>query len=449
MSELSRRAFCQQGALALGALALTGGPLQAFLGRTSGARRGGRSYGALVPTLDRNTGLPLLLLPPGFTYVSFGWTGDPLSDGTLTPPRHDAMAVVRAPSGRIWLARNHEVRGSGAAFGSGVPTYDARGQGGTTHLVFNPSQGLLEDSWASLAGTSTNCAGGPTPWHSWLTCEETVEEFDATHGWVFEVPDTGAPTAQPLTGLGRFVHEAAAVDRRTSIVYETEDRQTAGFYRFVPNVPRELAQGGRLQMLAVTGQFQADLGGSVGVGSVFPVEWVDIDDPEQVHSPGTNDGLGVYTQGHDRGGATFRRLEGVWFGRRRVYFVSTTGGAAGRGQVWEYHPRREELRLLFESPDAATLDNPDNVTVSRRGGLVLCEDGGGSDQRLMGLARTGEILPIAQNNVVLAGEKNGIVGDFRASEWAGATFHRQWLFANIQTPGITFAITGPWRTGGL
>jgi secreted PhoX family phosphatase len=199
----------------------------------------------------------------------------------------------------------------------------------------------------------------------------------------------------------------------------------------------------------VVGIHQADLTGSVGVGSEFAVDWVGINDPERAHSPGTTDGLGVYIQGFEQGGATFRRLEGAWFSEKRVYIVSTSGGDAGEGQVWEYDPKRERLQLLFESIDEMTLDNPDNITLSRKRGILLCEDGDLTGQRLIGITPRGEAFPFAQNDVMLNGEKNGIVGDFRDKEWAGATFSPdgEWLFVNIQTPGITFAITGPWSRG--
>jgi secreted PhoX family phosphatase len=276
-----------------------------------------------------------------------------------------------------------------------------------------------------------------------------VADFTEPHGWVFEVPAVGTASALPLRAMGRFVHEAAAVDPKTSIVYQTEDSVTAGFYRFIPRLPRRLSEGGRLQMLAVGGAPQTDLGANVAVGATFPVEWVDVGDPERAHSPGTTDGRGVYRQGHDLGGATFRRLEGAWYGRGRIFFVSTNGGVAGEGQVWEYDPRRQVLRLLYESPAADVLDNPDNITAGPHGSLLLCEDGDSPGLRLRVLARTGEIFPLAENNVVLSGERNGIAGDFRGAEWAGATFHGRWLFVNIQTPGITFAITGPWRRAAL
>jgi secreted PhoX family phosphatase len=127
--------------------------------------------------------------------------------------------------------------------------------------------------------------------------------------------------------------------------------------------------------------------------------------------------------------------------------VSTSGGI-GQGQIWEYDPSAETIRLLFQSPGSAVLNAPDNITVSPRGGLVLCEDGNGLEF-MHGLTVEGEIFPFAQNNIVLNGERNGFVGDFRGSEWAGACYSPdgKWLFANIQSPGLTVAITGPWMSG--
>ena len=133
------------------------------------------------------------------------------------------------------------------------------------------------------------------------------------------------------------------------------------------------------------------------------------------------------------------------------------GGSVGEGQVFEYNPREETLRLIYDAPDAAALDNPDNMTVTPRGGLLLCEDAAGNGftegERLIGLNDGGKAFTFAQNNVVLTKDYNSrvLAGDYRQSEWAGACYSPdgQWLFVNIQTPGITFAITGPWGRGPL
>ena len=146
----------------------------------------------------------------------------------------------------------------------------------------------------------------------------------------------------------------------------------------------------------------------------------------------------------------FARLEGCWHNEGAIYFVSTSGGGAGLGQVWIYKPSEETLTMMYESPSSDVLDSPDNITISPSGSLILCEDGGAPIQRLHGLTMLGEIFPFAENNIILAGER-GFTGDFRGQEWAGASFSNdgRWLFVNIQSPGVTFAITGPWRKGAL
>ena len=410
----------------------------------------GVGYGPLAPVEDEATGVPLLHLPAGFRYRSFGWIGDFLADGVMTPGLHDGMAVFPARGNRVRLVRNHELR-SGPAFAD-RPIYDPNGCGGTTTIEFDTARGSVGDAWVSLAGTAVNCAGGPTPWGSWLSCEETVlgpgraSAFEKPHGYIFEVPADGTAVAEPYRAMGRFVHEAISIDPATGIVYETEDQQTAGLYRFLPAEPGRLPAGGRLEMLAVAGEPGVDLRAGQTTGLWRQVAWVPIDDPDPAGAgPNT-----VFAEGRAAGGATFRRLEGTWYGGGRIYIVSTEGGDVRAGQVWEYEPARERLRLLFESPAPDVLDMPDNLCVSPRGGIVLCEDGRGGNF-LRGLRPDGRIFPFARNNVVLDGEHNGIVGDFRASEFAGATFSPdgRWLFVNVQVPGVTIAITGPWAAGAL
>lgn len=203
-------------------------------------------------------------------------------------------------------------------------------------------------------------------------------------------------------------------------------------------------------MLGITGAPKYDTRKNQTTGVWQDCVWYDILDPDRAHAPGTMDGGGVFGQGFEQGAAVFSRLEGAWYGNGLVYINSTSGGNASRGQVWAYEPIEDRLQLLFESPGAEVLDSPDNLCVSPRGGLVLCEDGG-SLEYLHGLTQTGEIFRFCQNNIVLNGERNGIKGDFTDSELAGATYSPdgRWLFFNIQSPGVTFAVTGPWERGAL
>jgi len=441
---MDRRSFLKGAAACAAAV-----PFTAFLSRAqeakTGVHRRHKGYGPLFETLDETTGLPLLLLPTGFRYLSLGWRGDQLANGEPTPAAHDGMAAFPAGRHRVRLVRNHEV-GEGTPFSGAA--YDPGAGGGTTTLEFDTRAGQLIAAHDSISGTIRNCAGGPTPWGSWLTCEETNLFTTMPHGYIFEVPADGFGDPVPIRDMGRFSHEAVAVDPANGNVYETEDSgTTSGFYRFVPNVPGELTAGGTLYMLKVSDVDRADLGASYENGTTFAVEWVPIESPDY---DGPANSEFVFDQGRSQGAAQFSRLEGCWYGNdNQIYIVSTSGGI-GQGQIWQYDPANETISLLFESPGADVLNAPDNITVSPRGGLVLCEDG--SDlEFLHGLTVHGEIFKFAQNNVILNGERNGIVGDFTGSEWAGACYSPdgRWLFANIQSPGITFAITGPWKKGAL
>jgi len=407
------------------------------------------SYGTPVPTASNNTAESLLELPPGFQYTVFGRTGDMMTDGIATPGSHDGMAAFQAGS-ELRLVRNHERRtpvGAGNALLSAGPNYDANSPGGTTTLVIDASTRTLVSSRVSLSGTAQNCAGGPTPWGSWITCEETtvgpMTGYAQPHGYCFEVPAAANSPVTPvaLTAMGRFTHEAIAIDPATGIVYLTEDSNPAGLYRFIPTTPGNLPAGGQLQMLAIMNQTGYDTRTNQTPLTPLPVTWVNIANPNP--STAETDPAAVRSQGFALGAASFARLEGAFFGGGRLYVNATSGGNAAFGQVWEYTPASNAgtLRLLYESTNSAQLLMPDNLCVSPRGqGLVLCEDGVGV-QHLRGLTTAGHIFDFCRNHI--AGSEQ--------EEFAGATFSPdgQTLFVNIQTPGLTFAIWGDWSRGAL
>lgn len=470
MAGTSRRDFIKGGLVGAGVATLGLVALSKYA-RTKGEPVMGNAMGPLAPVLDQTTGVPLLMLPEGFRYTTFSWAGSDLHDGYPVPASADGMGVIRNEGSRVTLVRNHELRGSSGPIGDPDLAYDITG-GGTTTLVFDTADETLKDSWVSLGGTVSNCAGGVTPWGSWLSCEEgplspelfhlpvprrqafwKIENARRSHGYVFEVPAQGVAQPEPILAMGQFYHEAVAFDDRSGIAFLTEDQNPkAGIYRFTPNVPGKLLRGGRLQMMRVDGG--RDMLDSLVPGQEMPVEWVDIPNPEQGFSRDSREGDGVVKQGLAAGGSGFIALEGCTCMDGQVYFNSKFGGKARSGYVFQYDIDRKLIRLIYESPGYKVFSGPDNIVMSPRGSLILCEDRVSQNtaaQNLAGLTAEGELFHFCQINPDLTGNYGGhdLATTVLHSEWAGATFSGdgQWLFVNIFIPGVTVAITGPWQQG--
>ena len=472
--SITRREFLQQSALFGGALAVLG-PFQA-LGTRSAAAAQTAGYGPLV---DKGP----LWLPAEFNFQIISVQGTMMSDGNPTPGIFDGMAAYPGKQGATILIRNHENREQSGEIKVLTPTalqYNTAANGGNTKIVVHRKQSgtdpatgqrlynyeVIQD-FAILAGTSTNCAGGIRSPHIWITCEEVVKRLNGKkHGYIFEIDAMadGPVEARAVPLAGRRAHEAAL--ERAGIIYMTEDRGlspdallgTIGscFYRYIPKPRGNVALAdttGILQALKLRNEFHANMDTGRTVGVSYPVEWVTVDEPD--HDDDTDDrrdrvpGLTPNrVAAGDKGAAYFDRLEGMWTGpgEANIYFVTTAGGAANLGQVWEYAPGNETLTLIYESTNSALLQSPDNVVVvPQTHDVMLCEDGSG-EQFIRGVTAQGGIYDFAKTTL-------------NDSEFCGACFDPdgQTLYVNQQGDrgnlpngplngnAVTYAIYGPFE----
>jgi secreted PhoX family phosphatase len=389
MTVIRRRDFLAGGAAAAGMLAL--GPNFWRAALAAPATVGDGPYGPLQAP-DANG----LMLPSGFRSREIARAGSPVAGtGYTWHNAPDGQATFAQPDGSFVLVSNSETA--------------ALQGGGTSALRLDP-QGNVIDAYRICEGTSGNCAGGRTPWGTWLTCEEYGG------GQVWECDPLGVRDAVVRPAMGTFNHEAVAVDPVQRRLYLTEDEGDGCFYRFTPDAYPDLSSG-VLQVAVVSASNQ--------------VSWRTVPDPL---------GVLVSTRKQVRSAKTFRGGEGIWFDEGFIYFTTK-----GDHTLWAYDTVRRTIEKLYDpatSGNGDFLHGPDNLTVARSGDVFVCEDNGDDDFDIVMVTPERTISPVVR--------ASSVSGIHSGSEFAGVIFSpdgERMYFSSQRGhgDGAVFEVTGPFR----
>ncbi|HEX7026627.1 MAG TPA: alkaline phosphatase PhoX [Gammaproteobacteria bacterium] len=390
----TRRKLLRQGFHGLGLLAC-GGLLSACQSQHHGRRTLLADAGAeslLAP--DENG----LMLPKGFTSRVVARSGLPVIDNGgyswhLAP---DGGAVF-ALEDRGWVYVSNSEMNHGAG-GAGAIRFDAAG--------------AIVDAYPILQHTNRNCAGGPTPWQTWLSCEEV------NHGQVWECDPLGQRLARARPALGVFNHEAAAVDPQTLQVYLTEDQPDGCLYRYTPDsssqgIPN--LDSGRLEVAEVIG------------GQEGEVRWHTLPDPSATAGE---------TRRQVAAATKFRGGEGCWYGHGNIYFTTKLDN-----RVWVYEIANARLTLIYDNnlSTEPVLSGVDNVTVSEPGTVYVAEDGG--DMQIVAITADGNIFPVVQ---IVGHEQSEVTGPAFDPSGTRLYFSSQRGATGSVYSGVTYEVMGPF-----
>ena len=383
---------------------------------------------------------------PSLTYKLLSKEGVKMTDGFIVPGLADGMGSFLV-NGHTVLIRNHELNTRHSfrksAFEDpenqinqlGSKHYDKNSIGGTTSIVIdNESQSVIRE-YLSLSGTQKNCAGGVTPWGTWLSCEESINKkarYNTPHGYVFEVDPqiTTLDEPVPLKDMGRFNHEAVAFDTFGN-AYLTEDRSDGLIYKFVPKKMNSL-NAGDLYALRIKNKSNIDYRNwsksKIIKNKKYEIEWIKIDDKDPKDDT-------MRFEGMNKGATAFARGEGITASGNSLFICCTNGGFIKRGQIWKLttlSPEESVIELWYEVQDKKSLNMPDNLTIAPWGDLIICEDNS-EKNRLWGINTKGIPYLIAENN-------------YTGSEFAGVCFSPvdSTMFVNLQSNGMTISIDGNW-----